>query len=67
MTVDPDERAATISATVENYKTGEFGVQRATALLVLCGLNATEIEELLAPHRASALENFRNYKRSPYR
>lgn len=49
--VDFDERAATISMAVANFKSGEFGEIRAKSLLVLCGLNATEIEELLAPLR----------------
>lgn len=64
---DPDEIHATIFATVENYKTGEFGDNRARALLAMCGLNATEINDLLAPHRSSAFENFKNYKRGPVR
>lgn len=59
------ERDDMIAATVERYKSGEFGWQRASAMLVLCGQNAKEIEELLKPHRASAFENFKNYKRHP--
>ena len=65
MTVDPDEREATIAATIENFKSGEFGIQRTTALLVLCGLNAKEIDDLLRPLRTAAFENFKNYKRNP--
>lgn len=63
MTIDPDERQSFISATVENYSAGVFGHQHATENLASCGLNATEIEDLLLPLRAVAFENFKNYKR----
>lgn len=60
--VDPSDRADTIEATIDRYKIGEFGVVRARAMLVLCGLNATEIEEKLAPHHLSNRQNLANYK-----
>lgn len=63
MTVDHDERAAMISATIANYKSGEFGDMRARSLLVMCGLNASEIEELLAPIRSEAFKNYTTLKR----
>ena len=65
MTIDHSERADMIAATIENYKIGEFGVVRTKSILVLCGLNATEISDLMAPHRASAYQNYKNYQRAP--
>lgn len=49
--VDPGDRDDMIAATLENFRIGEYGEIRAKSLLALCGLNATEIEELLAPLR----------------
>lgn len=56
--IDHDEREATLAAAIENYKNGSFGKIRTTAILVMCGLNAKEIEEILAPLRTAALEEY---------
>jgi len=53
---DYSDRAFMITAVIENYKCGEYGELRTKCMLVLCGLNATEIEEHLAPHRSSAFQ-----------
>lgn len=60
--IDPDERADTIAATIENYRIGAYGPVRAKSLLVACGLNATEIEEVLGPHRHANSVNFPTFK-----
>lgn len=60
--LDPDERADTIAATIENYKIGAYGPVRAKSLLVACGLNATEIEEFLGPHHSENSRNFATFK-----
>jgi hypothetical protein len=65
--IDPGDRADMIASTLERYRVGEYGMQRATALLVLCGLNASEIAGRINPIRSEAFENFRNYKRGPFK
>lgn len=62
---DKAEREEMIDCTVANYRSGEFGRMRATSLLVLCGLNAKEIFDLLEPFRSEAIENYAAYKRHP--
>jgi len=63
--VDHDERDATMAAAIENFKSGEFGKIRTTAILVMCGLNAKEIEEILAPLASAAFENYKSFGRAP--
>lgn len=58
MTVDPDERADTVKAAIANYIAGEFGMIRLSAILVMCGLNAKEIEEVIAENRDVAYKAF---------
>ncbi|MDE2020104.1 MAG: hypothetical protein KGJ13_07200 [Patescibacteria group bacterium] len=68
MTVDPDERTATLAAARANYINGEFGPVRLQAILVMCGLNATEIKDFMDEHREAAYKAMleRNAK-GPYR
>lgn len=54
MTIDPDERADTIKAAKANYIAGEFDIIRLKAILVMCGLNAKEIEDFIAENREAA-------------
>lgn len=57
--IDPSERDEMISAIVQNYIAGEMTSGLARYKLHSCGLNATEIDDLLLPHRMAAFDNFR--------
>jgi hypothetical protein len=55
MTIDPDERAEYIAMAKHNYIAGEFGINRLSAILVMCGFTPTDIGDFIAEHRDAAL------------
>lgn len=54
MTIDPDERAEYVAMAKANYISGEFGINRISAILVMCGYTATQISDFMAEHRDEA-------------
>jgi hypothetical protein len=65
LTVDPSDRDDLIAAAKHNYIAGEFGINRLRACLVLCGLNATEIDDFISEHREAAFAAFQERNRRP--
>lgn len=65
--VDHDERAATIDAAKFNYIAGEFGRVRCEAVLVMCGLNATDLAEFFEEHKEAAFAAFQERNRGASR
>lgn len=63
--IDPDERADTIAAAKANYISGEFGRTRLEAVLVMCGLTATEIQDFIIEHRDAAFAAFTERNKRP--
>ena len=61
--LDPDEREAHISCAVANYISGVHGEVRTKAILVSCGLNAKEIDDILSPHRDAAFAAWRRFQK----
>jgi hypothetical protein len=52
--IDPDERAEYEKMAKANYISGEFGITRITAILVMCGYTASQISDFIAEHRDEA-------------
>jgi hypothetical protein len=55
MTIDPDERREYEAIAKANYISGEFGINRITAILTMCGYTASQISDFIAENRAAAI------------
>lgn len=56
--ISPDEARELLEAIIAQYRAAEIDFIRFTAQARICGLNATEIRDLLNEHRDAATASF---------
>lgn len=65
MTIDPDEKAEYLEMAKANFIAGEFGINRLSAILVMCGFTATDISDFISEHREAAFTAFQERNKGP--